>query len=284
MKFIIIVVSMAVTTLSAISAVPSGVSIFSRREDTCPRDFLSCSRRPREVDRCCSPEYGLLVLAQQWDTSVGPRNKFTMHGLWPGTCEGKQVPLEHDRPMQREPDTCPGSRKPYQGCDDSRVFFNVEDRLESYPNKTVGFMDQMQEFWPSNLGDNNCFWSHQWIKHGTCVSTLDPSCTSNPVEGKDVYDYFSKALELRSRYDLYRALTAKRIFPRQSGKYKTGDIRAAIKEEFGVEPYLKCKHGNLEEIRLFFKVKNGDQYEPVQPTHPGWMGSCPKRASFRPKD
>ncbi|KAG0196011.1 Ribonuclease T2 precursor (RNase T2) [Mortierella sp. GBA30] len=142
----------------------------------------------------------------------------------------------------------------------------------------------MTTFWPSNTGNNTCFWSHEWNKHGTCVSTLDPSCTSNPVEGKDVYDYFSKALELRSQYDLYKALAAKRIFPSQSRRFKTADIRAAIKAEFDVEPGLNCKNGNLAEVWLYFKVKNGDQYEPVQPTHPGWMGNCRQRASFPPKD
>lgn len=145
-------------------------------------------------------------------------------------------------------------------------------------------MDQMKTFWPSNKHDNNCFWSHEWSRHGTCVSTLDPSCTSNPVKGKDVYDYFSKGLELRSKFDLYKALAAQRIFPSQSRRFRPDDIRAAIKAEFGVEPGLTCRNGNLEEVWLYFKVKNGDQYEPVQASHPGWMGKCKQRVSFPPKN
>ncbi|KAG0044727.1 ribonuclease T2-like [Gryganskiella cystojenkinii] len=194
--------------------------------------------------------------------------------------------LNSKRPMQQDTSKCPDS-EPVQGCDDDRVYFDVEDRLERYLNKidkTDGFMDQMKKYWPSNKKDNNCFWSHEWIKHGTCVSTLDPSCQSNPVEDQDVYDYFSKVLELRSQYDLYRALAAKKIFPSQSRRFKTAAIRAAIKEQFDVEPGLYCKNGNLEDIRLYFEIKNRDQYELVQPTTDNWMGNCPTTVSFPPKD
>ncbi|KAG0028941.1 ribonuclease T2-like [Podila clonocystis] len=279
-----IATSIALSTLSVISAVPLSVSSLSRRHDTCPRDVLSCSWSLGQMDRCCSPEFGLMVLVQQWDTTVGPRNKFTMHGLWPDTCTGKMVPVDRNRTMQRDPDRCPGSHNPWQGCDDSRVFFDVEARLENYRYKPDGFMDQMRTFWPSNKNDNNCFWSHEWSRHGTCISNLDPSCTSDPVEGKDIYDYFSKGLELQSQYDLFKALAAKRIFPSPSKRVRTRDIRNAIKAEFKVEPGLNCTNGNLAEIRMYFKVKNGDQYEPVQPTHPGWMGDCRARVAFLPKD
>lgn len=144
-------------------------------------------------------------------------------------------------------------------------------------------MDQMKELWPSNRNNSNCFWSHEWSRHGTCVSTLDPSCTSNPVEGKDIYDYFSKGLELRSQHDLYEALVAKGIFPGLSETVKTDDIRAAIKAKFHVEPGLKCQNGVLEEIWLYFKVKNRDQYEIVQPTHSEWKGNCGKSAFYPSK-
>ncbi|KAK5797244.1 base non specific RNase Rh [Linnemannia elongata] len=242
--------------LSVISAVPWSVSTLSRRQDTCPLNVLSCSLR--EVDRCCLPEHGLLLLVQQWDITVGPRNKFTMHGIWPDTCHG--------------------------GCDDNRIFFDIERRLKEYPNKADGFMQQMETFWPSNNRNNNCFWSHEWNRHGTCVSNLDPSCKSDPVEGEDIYAFFSKALELRSKYDLYQALAAKGIFPNQRAMVDITRILNAIQAAFNVTPSLSCKNGALNEITLYFKVKNGDQYVPVQPPRSNLRGNCGETVTFPPKN
>lgn len=51
------------------------------------------------------------------------------------------------------------------------------------------------------------FWSHEWSKHGTCVSTLRPTCYGDSYQKyQDVIDYFEKVLELRDTYDLYGAL------------------------------------------------------------------------------
>ena len=145
-------------------------------------------------------------------------------------------------------------------------------------------MQQMETFWPSNNGENNCFWSHEWNRHGICVSNLDPSCKSDPVEGEDIYSSFSKGLELRSNYDLYQALVAEGIFPNQRAKVNINRIRNAIQAAFNVTPSLDYKHGALTEITLYFKVKNGDQYVPVQLPHSNWRGSCGETVSFPPKD
>ena len=32
------------------------------------------------VDACCSPKYGLVVLALQWSPGWGPNDEFTIHG------------------------------------------------------------------------------------------------------------------------------------------------------------------------------------------------------------
>ncbi|KAG9323932.1 hypothetical protein KVV02_004349 [Mortierella alpina] len=282
MKSIMSAVPVALTMLSIISADPLSAAIFAREQDSCPLDVLSCSTRG--VDRCCLPEHGLLLLVQQWDVTVGPSNKFTMHGIWPDTCSGGIVPVDTSRDMQKDPHWCPGSHKDWQGCDDNRLFWDIEQRLKDYSNQT--FMDQMKTFWPSNSGKNNCFWSHEWNRHGTCVSNLDPSCKSDPVEGEDVYAFFSKGLELRSKYDLYRALARKGIFPNQRAKVDINRIRNAIQAAFNVGPSLSCKPGGgaLSEITLYFKVKNGDQYVPVQPPHSNWTGNCRRTVSFRPKN
>ena len=143
-------------------------------------------------------------------------------------------------------------------------------------------MGQMKKYWHSKYGKPNCFWAHQWNKHGTCISNLDPSCKSNPVEGEDIYSYFSKALELRSKYDLHEALAEHGISPSTGGKVNINRIRNAIQAKFNVTPTLRCEHGALYEIRLYFHVKNGDQYVPVDSPH-SWRGNCRKTISYPPK-
>jgi hypothetical protein len=49
----------------------------------CP-DTLSCPADGGPVvDRCCSPVMGLFVFVQQWYPKLGPKDGFTLHGLWP---------------------------------------------------------------------------------------------------------------------------------------------------------------------------------------------------------
>ena len=44
-------------------------------------DVLSCHWQG-SVDSCCSPKYGLVVLALQWVPGFGPADEFTIHGSY----------------------------------------------------------------------------------------------------------------------------------------------------------------------------------------------------------
>ncbi|KAF9134594.1 ribonuclease T2-like [Mortierella sp. 14UC] len=127
---------------------------------------------------------GLIVLVQQWFDGVGPSNAFTLHGLWP--------------------DTCAGGHGPPNGCDPRRSYNNAAARLKSFKGTPPRFMDEMNTYWGSFKGDNNGFWSHEWSKHGTCISNLAPACILNYTPNQDVYDYFRQGLDLRAQYDLTR--------------------------------------------------------------------------------
>ncbi|KAF9274897.1 ribonuclease T2-like [Mortierella alpina] len=211
----------------------------------------------------------------QWHRDLGPNNKFTMHGLWPNDCDGS-----HDNSTW---------------CDRERKYNNVEDILHDYPDKRDGFLDDMYKYWPSFMPtpqnpDFNKFWSREWGKHGTCLSTLDPGCMSKE---KAVYSYFNKALTLREEYDIYAALAAHNITPGDS--YPVDEVIDAIEQELGVGAAVVCKHGPTDPLevrwisyssihdsrrcelgevltskysvyqkfRLFFQVQNKDQYKPV---------------------
>ncbi|KAF9199071.1 ribonuclease T2-like, partial [Haplosporangium sp. Z 27] len=220
MKFLTIAATLAITALSVVSAAPvSGRNPLVRRQASCPTNVLSCSSNASGVDSCCLPDMGLIVLVQQWYNGLGPSNEFTMHGLWP--------------------DTCSGGQGPSSGCDSSRVYSDIESRLESYPNADSNFMNDMNNYWSSYTGDNNSFWSHEWSKHGTCVSTLAPSCISNYVQDEDVYNYFSTALGLRSQYNLYDALSKAGITP--GSNPNVDDMHTAIQNAFGVDAEINCQ-------------------------------------------
>ncbi|KAF9923027.1 ribonuclease T2-like [Mortierella alpina] len=152
-----------------------------------------------------------------------------MHGLWPNDCDGT-----HDNSNWCE-------RRP--GGDRSREYNDVEDILHDYPDKRNGFLDDMYKYWPSfkptpQNPDFNGFWKREWGKHGTCLSTLDPSCMGKE---KAVYSYFNKSLELREKYDIYAALAAHSIKPGDT--YSVDDMINAIEQELGVGAAVSCEHG-----------------------------------------
>lgn len=76
-----------------------------------------------------------------------------------------------------------------------------------------------------------------------------------------MYDYFGTALKLRQQYDLYSILNQANITP--GGSYSADDFESAIQSAIGVKPKVTCSGGNLEEVWLYFHVKNGNQYVPT---------------------
>ncbi|KAI8343782.1 base non specific RNase Rh [Choanephora cucurbitarum] len=213
--------------------------------DSCPLNVISC--QASGADSCCSPTYGLLVLAQQWSPGYGPANQFTLHGLWP--------------------DTCSGAYGPSSGCDSSRSSSTIGTVIR---NGDSALYNRMLTYWPSNQGDNNKFWSHEWTKHGTCVSTLKPTCYGDSYKkNQDVIDYFKQTMALRDEYNLYNALSASGITP--GGSYDVEDMRDAIQKAFGATAKLDCISGAINEIGLYFYVKGTNTYIPTDTLA---LGNC----------
>ncbi|KAG0041634.1 ribonuclease T2-like [Gryganskiella cystojenkinii] len=234
MKFMTLAASVALAAMSVVSAAP----LLQARQATCPANVLSCSSGSSGVDSCCLPSMGVLLLVQQWYTTLGPSNQFTLHGFWPDTCSGGQGPTN--------------------GCDASRVYTDIQTRLENYSGPGAAIMDDMNTYWGSYKGDNNAFWAHEWSKHATCISTLAPSCHSDWAQDQDVYTFFSTVLGLRKQYDLYQALANAGITP--GSNPNVADMHSAIQSAFGVDAEINCSSGVLSEIWLKFNVQNGNQY------------------------
>ncbi|KAI9227986.1 MAG: ribonuclease T2-like protein [Piptocephalis tieghemiana] len=217
----------------------------------CDPNLMSCSSIPNH-DGCCSPTYGIVVLAQQWYPALGPNSSFTLHGLWPDKCNGRQGPRN--------------------GCDASRHYPNLGDIIS---REDAALRKEMETYWPSyRPGDPASFWNHEWTKHGTCVSTLHPKCSAGEggeeeEEGHaDVLEYFHTALSLRRTYDLAAALAAQGITPGQS-RYRIEDVESAIEEAYGLEVEAHCDRGRIREIWGWFRVRGRNTYVPTQPIRNG---------------
>jgi ribonuclease T2 len=142
--------------------------------ETCSNNasVLSCSGS--STNTCCinSPG-GLFQQVQFWDTnpSTGPSDSWTIHGLWPNNCDGTYS----------------------EDCDESRAYTDITQLLTA-ANQTV--LDFMQTYWVSNDESNEAFWDHEWETHGTCISTLDPSCYTDYTTGEEAVDFFTRVVEL----------------------------------------------------------------------------------------
>ncbi|KAI8075217.1 ribonuclease T2-like protein [Gongronella butleri] len=203
----------------------------------CNKTVLSCHWDGADVDSCCSPTHGLFILSLQWVENVGPNDDFTIQGLYP--------------------DTCPGIRNPRRVCDPTRVSDQIGPIIRS---KKPSLYQELNRIWPSTGGDNNAFWSQEWTKHGTCVSTLSPKCYGDTYEKyQDVVDYFQKTVDLHAEYDVFGALNLAGVAP--GNEYQTSNMVDVLRDAFGKEVKLNCDpSGKLSEIRLFFYVQGRDTY------------------------
>jgi len=158
--------------------------------------------------------FDIFLLVQSWpnswcqreackDQDFGGLSVWTMHGLWPSRIgdDARTYPCE---------------------CDD-RDF--DESQLAS-------IKDKMDQFWPSENGNSQNFWAHEWTKHGTC-SSIVPSLQSE-------FGFFNVTLGLRQGRDVGAALQKASIVPSNSHGHDKSALLAALKPITGFEPMLGC--------------------------------------------
>ncbi|GMG52847.1 unnamed protein product [Ambrosiozyma monospora] len=219
---------------------------------SCPADSpLSCSLGDDpNVDTCCYETPGGVLLSTQfwdYDPPVGPKDAFTFHGLWP--------------------DLCDGSYKQY--CDDSITVDSVESVLKDFGETAL--LDKMNTIWKDYKGNDDDLWTHEYNKHGTCMSTIKPSCydESNYKEHQNMVDYIKKATELYDGLPTYKWLAAKGIVPSETNTYTKQQIMDAISANFGHTAYISCdKNNGLQEVWYFHHLKGNlltGEYVPMEP-------------------
>ncbi|KAI4089345.1 MAG: hypothetical protein LQ344_005477 [Seirophora lacunosa] len=222
---------------------------------TCENPQLSCRNTTAVADTCCfNAPGGQLLLTQFWDTNppTGPNNSWTIHGLWPDRCDGTYE----------------------QYCDPSREYDNVTAIIAA-AGKT-DLLSYMNTYWKDYKGDDEDFWEHEWDKHGTCISTLEPSCYTNYTPQEEVVAYFQKTVDLFKTLDSYAFLAAAKILPSTTVTYSAKKIQEALSKPRNVNVTIQCRNGELDEIWYFYNVRGSLQTGEFVPSDPdGSKSNCP---------
>ncbi|KAF2267628.1 ribonuclease T2 [Lojkania enalia] len=217
---------------------------------------LSCHNTTVVENLCCfNAPGGQLLQTQFWDTApaTGPDNSWTIHGLWPDRCDGTYE----------------------SNCDSSRVYTNISSILKSFGKTEL--LSYMQTYWKDYQGDDETLWGHEWSKHGTCVSTLEPECYTDHQPTEEVVDYFQKTVDLFKSLPSYEWLAAAGITPSASKTYSTKEIQDALAAKRpGVKVTLGCKSSTLNEIWYHYDVRGSVQTGEFVPSDPdGTKSTCP---------
>ncbi|KAI0639927.1 ribonuclease T2 [Trametes polyzona] len=230
-------------------------NLFKRISSGCSTNGpASCHNTTRQADTCCfeSPG-GLLLQTQFWDTdpSTGPSNSWTIHGLWPDNCDGTFT----------------------ENCDPSRDYTDIASLLTAQgASDTLSFM---QQFWVDINGQNERFWEHEWSTHGTCYSTLEPSCLpSGSPKGAEAVAFFQTVVKLFKTLPTYDFLSQAGITPSTSKTFTLSQLTNALKAATGVTPALNCDGSSLNAIEWYFNLKGSLLDGEFVPIDAPSKGSC----------
>ncbi len=135
----------------------------------------------------------------------------------------------------------------------------------------------MNTYWKDYQGNDETFWEHEWAKHGTCISTLEPDCYTDHKATEEVVDFFQKTVDLFKTLPTYEWLKAAGIEPSSDQTYTTAQIQSALsKNRGGVQVTLGCKSGALDEVWYHYDVKGAVQTGQFVPANPdGSKSTCP---------
>ncbi|KAK7422657.1 Ribonuclease T2 precursor (RNase T2) [Neonectria punicea] len=222
---------------------------------SCPSDIpLSCHNTTAVSDTCCFIPAGQILQTQFWDTdpAAGPSDSWTIHGVWPDNCDG----------------TYP------QFCDSSREYTNIEEIMTQFGDEDT--LAYMKKYWLSDSGSDESLWEHEWGKHGTCISTLDPDCYDDYQTGQEAADYANTVVSLFKTLPTYKWLEEAGITPSKNKTYTSSEIQDALVAQHGAEVTLGCNGAYLDEVWYHFNVQGSLQEGTfIASTPDGSKSSCP---------
>ncbi|GAA5914082.1 hypothetical protein JCM6882_001843 [Rhodosporidiobolus microsporus] len=218
---------------------------------------VSIAESRKNLDECCSEIPGGRILLTQFynaQPSFGPEKEWTIHGLWPDNCDGSWE----------------------QYCDVEREYDNIREILTQ--GGRTDLLEYMDRMWKSNTGNDQSLWSHEWNKHGTCMSTLNPECYGKAYKQYDeVVDYFEKTVSQDKKLPTYEWLEAAGIVPSETATYTLEQLQAVAKKNHGYEAIWGCNNKNeLDEVWYQYIARGpiaGGKLIPAVPA--GSPSSCP---------
>lgn len=227
-------------------------SVLERTIATCPAGGSFSCHGSGSGSCCYESPGGLILQTQFWDTNpvVGPANSWGLHGLWPDNCDGTFT----------------------ENCDSSRDYTNIGTLLSNAGQTTV--LNYMNTFWQSNDESGEAFWEHEWSTHGTCYSTLNPSCYANYKTGDEAVDFFVRTVELFSTLQTYTWLAAAGITP-GSSTYTLSALNAAVKSKFGQNPLFSCSGSTISAVEYFFNLQGSIPEGTFSAVAPVGSSNCP---------
>jgi ribonuclease T2 len=143
----------------------------------------------------------------------------------------------------------------------------------------------MTMYWKDYKGNDESLWMHEWAKHGTCVSTLEPTCYKSSYRSKEeVVDYFAIAVSLYHQRPTYEWLMEAGIEPSTTKSYTRDQIQSALTAKHGRPVTLGCKGGKLDEVWYHFDVRGSVQSGEFVAADPdGGKSTCPYTIRYPPK-
>lgn len=207
--------------------------IIAGTPSTCANSASQLSCSVSSTNTCCinSPG-GLLQQVQFWDTNpaTGPSNSWTIHGLWPNNCDGtysencdsSRAYTDITTLLTNAGKTSTlSTMQTYWLSDDEseekfwevRHLFMIEYFLlilcfeifkmsYQFPiistllNMRANPAQRLQLLQTSHVFSVLIHYKHEWSTHGTCISTLKPSCYTSYTKGEEAVDFFTKVVSL----------------------------------------------------------------------------------------
>jgi ribonuclease T2 len=172
----------------------------------------------------------------------------------------------------RRPDNCDGTYD--ENCDSSRDYTNIASILTSAGASST--LSYMQTYWKDINGNDETFWEHEWSTHGTCISTLKPSCYTSYTSKQEAVDFFKRVVSLFQTLPTYQWLSDAGITPSSSKTYTSSAIQSALENQFGHPVTLMCSSGALNQIYYTFNVQGSVQSGTFVAVDPlGQTSNCP---------
>ena len=109
---------------------------------------------------------------------------------------------------------------------------------------------ELEAVWTNLESDTtyDSFWSHEWLKHGTCAQNL-PALVGE-------YNFFNVPLTLRdTKYDFYSALSQANITPDADKKFSHAEFTAALSGAYGKDAEVWCAYDKGTKLHYVAEIR-----------------------------